>query len=237
MKKTNSSIGLGEIRSVLKYHRDASKRHSPFYRVDTSNACNYFNCNSSYREQILNYFSKLREEGIPIVHLDICGVATVQSLGGDMSYCFSLKDDSEIDWQGNRIVQGDLFNGRDFDRFLREVRSHQEKPALVTFRPIVGLQGNSPFIYEKKYNGFREVTEGILEKRFGQCVDVLRRWGYIYIETPFQGEGFADFIANIPQEEWRLSHQVKTLAKRYSCNIQIEGSIVGPKFLLRKRIN
>lgn len=237
MVKTIDLIGFEEVRRTLRHHRDSSKRQPSFYRVDSSGAYNYFDCNPDYREQILNYFRKLRGEGVPIVHLDICGVATVQSLGGNKSYCFSLKDSSGIDWRGNQTVQGDLFSGRDFNRFLREVKSQPVAPALITFRPIVGLQDNNPSLNGQKYRGFREVTEGILGKRFGQCVEVLGRWGYMYLETPFQGECFADFMAGTSQEEWRLSLQIKELAKIYHCNIQIEGSIFGPKFLLRKRRN
>ena len=137
--------------------------------------------------------------------------------------------------RGNQIIQGDLFSRRDFNRFLREVKSQPVASALVTFRPIVGLHSNNPSLSGQKYNGFREVTENILAKRFGQCVSVLRRWGYMYLEKPFQFEGFADFIAGIPQEEWGLSLQIKGLAKQYGCNLQIEPSIFGPKFLLRKR--
>ena len=237
MIRTRNLARFEEIRRVLKYHRDSSKNQSSFYRVDTSSAYNYFNCNPGYREQVLNYFRKLNGEKIPIVHLDICGVATVQSLGGDKSYCFSLKDASGLDWQGNQIVRGDLFCGRDFNRFLSAVKSQPEAPALITFRPIVGLESNDPAYNEERYEGFRKVTEGILEKRFGQCVSVLRRWGYMYLETPFQSGGLAEFIAGIPQDEWGLSRQVKDLAKKYHCNIQIEGSIHGPKFLIRKRKN
>ena len=237
MNRTKNSVEFGEIRSTLRHHRDSSKRHPPFYRVDNSQADSYFKRNHDYRKQILQYFSKLRDRGIPIVHLDICGIATVQSLGGDMSYCFSLKDDSGFDYQGNQRVQGDLFCGRDFGKFLGEVRAQPEAPALITFRPIVGIQDNDPLWSKKGAGNSRDVTEGILKKRFGQCVDVLRKWGYMYLEKPFQTNGMEEFFRGIPQEEWRLSRQVKKLAEKYNCNVKIEGSLGGPKFLLRKRRN
>lgn len=237
MVKTSDSIRFEELRRTHRYHRDSCSRKPDFYNVDIFDAYQYFDCNHDYREQVLDYFQKLQDSEVPIVHLDICGRATVQSLGGDKSYCFSLKDPSGKDGRGNQIVNGDLFCERDFNRFLREVRSQPVAPALVTFRPIVGLQSNNPSLNGQRYAGFREVTEGILAKRFGQCANVLRRWGYMYLETPFQGESFGEFLAGIPQEEWRLSLQIKELAERYHCNLQIEASIFGPKFLLRKRRN
>ncbi len=233
MGDKKSTPKFGEIRNSLKYHRDSAKKQPGWYGADTGQVANYFKHNPEYRKKILTYFSKLREDEIPIVHLDICGVATVQSLGGDMSYCFSLKDQTETDWNGNRIIQGDLFSNRDFAQFLDEVKSG-EAPALITFRPIAGLQDNNPYISTRAE--FRESTEGILAKRFSQCANVLRRWGYMYLERPFQFDSsLADFLSGVPQEEYELSRQIKTLSKNNHCNIKIEGSIYGPKFLIRKR--
>jgi hypothetical protein len=237
MDKTKSSVEFGTIRNVLRHHQDSSRKQPDFYRVDSPSVSSYFGCNKDYKKQISNYFSKLRDNGAQISHLDICGKATVQSLGGDISYCFSLGDRSNIDYQGNRIFQGDIFRERDFSRFLNDVESHIEAPALITFRPIVGLQDNNPVFNEEKYEKFREITEGILEKRFGQCVDILRRWGYMYIESPFQFENISHFFNRIPQEEWRVSRQIKKLAEKYHCNVKIKKSICGPEFLIRKRIN
>jgi hypothetical protein len=236
MNETTNPISFEDIRSTLRHHRDSSGRQPRSYRVDSIRASQYFRGNPTYEKEVLRYFQKLKGRGIPIVHLDICGRATIQSLGGNMSYCFTQNDDSEFDRQGNRIIQGDLFNGKDFNRFLKEVTSHPEAPALITFRPIVGLFNNDPELINYKEN-IREVTEEILEKRFGQCADVLRRWGYMYLEQPFQTCGMADFFRRIPQEESQLSLRIKGLAEKHHLNVKIEGSIHGPKFLLRKRRN
>jgi hypothetical protein len=242
---TEESVPLRtELREAVSELKGISKRawsDNHFYRVDRTNASEYFGVLPKWKELLRKYFRELHEQGVPVTYVDICGRATADSLGADENYSFSLQPIASFLRPGSNReetrVRGDLFNTRDFNAFLQLIRRNGDQPAFVSFEPIVGLQEFTPHKRSTTRPHLNEeVTNQILVRHLTRVVSILRPGGYIYLGPPFQlTRDLGAFFRGAPQSEYRESLQVKELCKKLHCTVKVGATIAGPHWLIRKR--
>ncbi len=233
---------FGQIRNAIRHHRKASEREcqKSYYQVDRAHTSRYFSQHRKWEEKIRNYFEELHKSGKQVVHVDICGQTIADDLGADRSYCFTLNVSEyqyivsrAISDADNVFIKGDLFCTRDFSNFMKRLKEDDIHPALVTFEPIVGLQGYDPFgVADPNY---KEITYGQLEKRLKAMIEILQSGGYIYLDKPFQSDGTAGFIEGKCQKDYEISLRLKKIARQQKCRIEISQEFNGPYFLINKR--
>ena len=233
---------FGQIREAVKHYRKTTEinRCDDYYPVDRYHAAGYFETNKKWKEIIRAYFGGLHNKGKEVVHVDICGRATAESLGADRSYCFSLKTPKHrrrvsraLSDADNVFIEGDLFSTPDFLNFMNRLKEDNVHPALVTFEPIVGLQGYNPL--GVAIPEYPETTYGLLEKRLKTMIEILQSGGYVYLGKPFQTDGLADFVQGKREKDYEISLHLKKIARQQKCRIAINEEFNGPYFLINKR--
>lgn len=241
---------LGEIRKVIEHHKEISDKqrgNDDMYRVDIYDASRYFESNPRWEKKIEEYFKEIHSVGENVVYVDICGRASGVRLGADKTYTFSLKTPETrkiISQPGDIFIDGDIFNSKDFFEFITIIEDGGVPPALVTFRPIVGLEKHDPELQSKNILNYnKEVTYQQLIKRLQKMISVLRPGGYIFLEKPFQTMGIKESVGDVfsgertPQDQWEISLAIKKLIRELKCKIEIDSEIGGPHFLIRKPLN
>ena len=229
MKKTT------EIRSILREQlaiTEEVRRSNPhdFYGLDRAFTYNYLSDFPKWREMVVDFFREIRDANEEVINVDLCGSATATSLGADRNYSFRLGEKYfSFEDSSMTLVQGDIFNPRQFGEFIYRLREETEGVALATFFPVAGLQSYTPLERNK------DVVYAQLAKRFRQVVEVLRPGGFFLMRRPFEIDGLKEFLSHIPQEENDLSLYVKQAAKDSGCTVRINPTIHGPHFLIRKR--
>lgn len=233
---------LGPVRKAIEFHKRTSDvgRQDDTYRLDRNDAEDYFGILPKWRSKLINYFDSLHEQGEKVVHVDICGRASARSLGADKSYFLSLNPGEfrkAISHKGDVFIDGDVFSPKDFLRLKKRLEEDGARPALVTFKPVAGLQNY--FGAGMKVEGvpnYKEITHARLEKRLEEVVAILRPGGYVFLERPFQFDsGFINALEGKSQNEFDISIALKRIAKRLKCKIEIASVITGPYFLLHKK--
>lgn len=225
-----------DVRSTVRALREITARRADdqYYRVDRRNAAEYLWDRDDWKKLISEFFSQLGGKGHDIVFVDVCGRASARSMGATHNYSFSLQkvgtfDDNEDGSQ----VRGDIFNSRDFYSFVNLLRERGHFPAWVTCEPIVGLQSYAPYT---KHGLLREqVVFQRLENNLRRMIEVVLPGGFIFLECPFQGMNLGDFIQKKSLEEYDSTLWLKDFCSRNKCSLRVKDSIVGPRFLLRKR--
>lgn len=232
-----------EIRKSYAYYRKATKAHlehnpSDHYRVDRSFAIRYFSIFPKWRKKIIDFTNELKKNKKDFSYVDVCGRASGVSFGANLSFLFSLKTGKvkrAFSNQGTDIfIDGDIFNPDDFNRLLDEIRSRGVPPALITFRPMAGLQSYTPF-RSIEIPGYEAITYTILYKRLAAIFELLLPGGFIMIERPFQFDGtMADSMMGLAPNQYKISVALKKIARKLKCKIEIGHELGGPYFLLQK---
>jgi hypothetical protein len=166
-----------EIEKTIELHHSISyinKQGDDYFRLDRADTSQYFRYHKTWEQKIRKYLQSLKKKNIQVVHVDICGRTNARTLGSDKSYCFSLKV-SEITRsfanKDQEFVDGDLFDTREFNPFLRFIKEKQ--PALITFEPVAGLQSYSKTNVEGIPH-YKEITYKILGSRLRKIILALR---------------------------------------------------------------
>jgi hypothetical protein len=149
-KHLNKSVfSKEEIRQTLLSYRNTTIEHllnnkNDSYQVDRNDAYGYFGIMPEWGHKIREYLLQVRKQKQRVVYLDICGRAGGRSLGADRSYCFSLLTSDfskKISGENKILIDGDLFNGYDFCKFINTIKKGRVAPSFVTFMPMAGLHG------------------------------------------------------------------------------------------------
>ncbi|HAE36646.1 MAG: hypothetical protein UR85_C0004G0014 [Candidatus Nomurabacteria bacterium GW2011_GWF2_35_66] len=226
---------MDKIVEVMQFHHNAVveslryKRGIDYYPVDRIHTYEYLKSFPEWTEKIGKYFEELHSESLGVVHVDICGRTEAQSLGADKSYCFSLKasDITRAFAPPHQLFfDGDIFNTTDFSSFIKLIKD--EKPALITFEPLAGLEDhmNSPD---------KNITYSILLKRLRSLLKVMQSGGFIYISKPFNDiDMVVEFMEGKSQFEYTFTHKLKEFVKSLDCRIEVISSLGGPYFLIQK---
>jgi hypothetical protein len=142
--------------------------------------------------------------------------------------------DKMISGSTNVLFDGDIFDSRNFNKFLSTLRQDSTAPSLVTFRPVAGLQNYSPIHAIQGVPMYEEITYRQLAKRLEGMVEILRPGGYIFLQHPFQSEVIDNFLSGKKQNQWGISLRIKGLARKCKCRIEINSAPAGPCFLVNK---
>ena len=226
-------IKTGEMTPTDDYRR---------FRVYRSDADAYFDILPEVRVKVQAQFAKMRANGEKIVHIDICGEASAcKTLKADVSYLSPLTmipNDELRRHRNDKPLPGNIFDPNHFARLKHTVLAQDGAPALITFNPIAGLQDHDPIHADLTGEALElhgKVTYGILEKRLVDCMTMLKRGGYIFIEKPFQSMGTVEFLRGVPQEKRQFTLRVKELAEQNKCTVKCYADIRGPFLLVRRR--
>ena len=234
-----------EIRDALCLIQNISAKEragSGYYRLNRVFADLYLQGLPKWETKIRRFFNTLREQGKSVVFVDVCGRATGASLGADKSYSFSLQPvDIHHFCQCEKEVRvrGDVFIAADFYSFVRLIRSNGDKPALVTFKPVAGLQSYSPRRDFKDKPGLHyEVIFQRLKNNLRKMIEVMMPGGFMLLEHPFQlgdSTDSTDFLRGAPQDQYKSSLWVSAFCKEMRCSVEIKSTLCGPVWLIRKR--
>ncbi|HEY6022196.1 MAG TPA: hypothetical protein VIY48_20715 [Candidatus Paceibacterota bacterium] len=228
------------IRQALRYTRRITavvlEKEDHYFRLDRRDAAEYLWDRDDWKRLLREYFESLRNQGERVVYVDICGRTDARSFGVERNYSFSLQpvDFYWIRPKDNILVQGDIFSARDFYSFVNLLRANDDYPAWVVCEPVAGLQSYTP--RKKGPDLHFEVTYQRLANNLRKMLEIVRPGGYVFLECPFQGMNFGDWFQKKPVEEYESSLWIKDFAKRHGCTVRIKSSIVGPRYLLRKRM-
>lgn len=232
-----------QIMATIQFHEAVSARNKlgdDHHRLDRYYTADYFKIHPQWADKIIKYFRDLRTQGTKVVHADICGRTEASSLGADKSYCFSLKTSEfrkALTPEGQVFCDGDIFDTDDFSRFINKIK--QEKPALITFEPVAGLQDYGPCQKITDAPSYKQITYQRLIKRLCSIIEITRPSGFIYLEKPFQldADDIIYALRGKSQKEWPISLALKKTAEKMGCTIEIKSEIGGPYFLLRKGLD
>jgi hypothetical protein len=233
-----------DIEDAAQHNRLVSQKEwesDGYYRVDRHDASGYLSMWPKWRMKVREYFRSLKEQGERAVYADVCGRASGASLGADKSYSFSLQPLSTFWYREDKElrVRGDIFSSKDFYSFVNLLRSNGDNPGFVTFEPIVGLEGYTPWESAKGLPRLHaDVTYQRLLNNLEKMFEILKPGGFIYLDRPFQLTGLKDFFMKVPQEQNDMTLSIKQFCKEKGhCSVEIERSICGPKFLIRKHLS
>ncbi len=230
--------GSTEIRKIIALLNATSKRRratGEHYRLDRLDGSSYLDSFPKWQREITSYLSELRAKGEEPVYVDICGRAHGFTLGAVKCYSFSLQPIPNyfLPSEHKVMVEGNLFSGKDFNTFIQFLRNSGSRPAVVTFEPVAGLQYYTPDVA----NGlFARIVYQRLESNLRRMYDLLLPGGFIYISRPFHLDGLREFFAGVPQEKSTLALQIQSFCQNRRCSLQINRSIFGPRFLIRKHL-
>lgn len=226
---------MEKIVDVIHFHHNvvveslAYKRGMDYHQVDRNHTYEYLKSFPKWIEKIEKYFEELHNKSLSVVHIDICGRTEAKSLGADKSYCFSLKASgiTKAFAPAHQVFfDGDIFNTVDFSKFIKLIKS--EKPALITFEPLAGLENHMS-------SPNKNITYGILLKRLRSLLRVMQPGGFIYISKPFHDvDMVVEFMEGKSQFEYTFSLKLKEFTKNMDCNIEVVSSLGGPYFLIQK---
>jgi hypothetical protein len=140
------------------------------------------------------------------------------------------------------IIDGDLFNMRDFYSFLALMRGRGDRPAFATFYPMAGLQNYTPWPSEKSRHTplHPQITWQRLENNLRKLLQVMKPGGYVYLDRPFQlcdpdlGDWLFRRERNLEFKDFTSVKWIKAFCKGKKCSVEFERDITGMKFLLRK---
>ncbi len=230
-----------QVRKTIDFHHSVfpKKMENDYYRLDRSSAINYFDIHPTWKKKIQLYFQTLRDQKEQAVSVDICGRAHGESLGSHKSYSFSINpsDICKIFAPKSQVFfSGDIFNSNNFAEFLTLIKD--DKPALVTFEPVAGLQTYGPEIKIEGAPQYKEITYNILAKRLCDIISIVRPGGYVYLEKPFQfdADHFINALSQKPKNQFTLCLAMKKIARKMKCKIEISPDVGGPYFLIKKPI-
>jgi hypothetical protein len=236
MDTRTEAIPAAAIKAVISQFRNctiAKQRDGEHYRLDRSHATAYMTTHGKMEKKVYDFLRSLRNSKETIVYVDVCGRA---KLGfADVNYSFSLQENQwEIDRTPERVV-GDLFSAKDFYGFLRTIRSNGHRPSFVTCEPVAGLNDYTLWCNKKLgMEGYEEVLHQRLENNLRAMITLLRPGGFIYLTRVLQGQSMREFFAGVPQEKYKESLFLKSVCKTMRCSVDIEPTVCGPAFLVRK---
>ncbi len=228
------------LRKVMHYYANTSQQkinEGDRYRLDRRYTRQYFEIHPKWYEKIYSTISKQIGRK---VHIDICGRTNASNMGFDASYCFALKTSDfikKISSANHFYFDGDIFDPVVFNMFISFIKDHKLNPSLVTFEPVAGLQEYGPCTeIDRNVSRYREIVYGYLQKRLIQVITILKPGGYIYLERPFQSDPIliADFFRGVPRNKMDISMEMKKIARRHKCKIEVSNDIHGPHFLIHK---
>lgn len=238
-EETNVFVrGSTEIRRTIVNLKTTGQRRraaGEYYRLDRFDGSRYLEPFPKWRREITEYLAELRARGETPVYVDICGRAHGRALGAVKNYSFSLQPTENHFFQSDDeiLIEGNLFSSKDFNSFVRLLRENNSRPAFVTFEPVAGLQSYTP----GAATGISPtVTYQYLGNKLRRIYDVLLPGGFIYLSRPFQLDSIGEFFARVPQEKTASVLRVKEFCHNRRCSLQVESSIFGPGFLIRKHL-
>ncbi len=238
-EKTNIFVqGSMEIRKIIALLDATSKRRKTtgeHYRLNRLDGSSYLDSFPKWQWEITSYLSELRAKGEEPVYVDICGRADGFTLGAVKCYSFSLQPVPNyfLPSEHRVMVSGNIFSGKDFNSFIQLLRKNGSRPAFVTFEPVAGLQYYTPDVA----NGlFERIVYQRLEGNLRRMYDLLLPGGFIYISRPFQLDDMREFFAGVPQEKSALALRIQSFCQNRRCSLQINRTIFGPRFLIRKHL-
>ncbi len=235
---------FGHVRSILKYQKKQSDRgraSGDYFRgCDRYKAYEYLERFPDLVRTVRGYSKSLREVGEEIVHVDICGRATGESLGANRSYCFSLQaSEDRIGWaakEKNILINGDIFSSRQFGFFINRLKQDKAEPAIITFEPVAGLGKYESFQDATGMPKFKDICFRQLEKRFVALFELLKPGGYMFLGRAFQGQNISDWLSGKPTEEYATSLELKRITGKLKCRLQIIADPYGPYYFIRKHL-
>lgn len=242
MKKQHETkevrVSYTELKRAILELRQRTQKHQEYYRghyrSSRSWVTEYFTGFPKWRNQVIAYVSKLRKEKQRIVHVDICGEASAVGIGATISYWFSLAKKPFLDEHDKALslVNGDLFDSGDFNRFVRDMKRRKEQIAFITFSPDTRLQSYGPTYRptDRPDQIYHRVVYQKLENDLRKLVTLLRPGGLILIEKAFFAP-LPDLIEKWPEGE--VAH-VKSLFRRLGCSVKAQHSIYGQSWLVEK---
>ncbi len=226
---------VSDIRAAISKLRKSTtiKRNSgEHYDLDRHNGELYIHGHEMIQKKVYTFLRSLRDAGEPVVYVDICGRARLSF--ADINYSFSLQENYfRFERVPERVV-GDLFSARDFYGFLRTIEANGHRPSFVTCEPVAGLNTYSFDFGKGEADCYKNVLYQRLENNLRAMIELLRPGGFIYLTRVLQGEGVSEFFARVPQEKRRESLFVKAVCKSARCSVDIERTVCGPAFLIRK---
>ncbi len=233
------SASIGDIRAVISKFRHKTvlkQKAGEHYRLDRGQGGQYMTGHKKMEEKVYGFLRTLRAQNEPVVYVDICGRAKLE--GADINYSFSLQENYwTFDQVPERFV-GDIFSAKDFYGFLQMIRSSGFQPSFVTCEPVAGLNDYTPFWNAdcKKLAHYEAILYQRLENNLRETVKLLRPGGFIFLTRILGGEGLGEFLAGVPQEGRQESLFMKSLCQSMRCSLDIESTVCGPAFLIRKRL-
>jgi hypothetical protein len=233
--RTNAGIqeALRYIRGITRKIASGDNR----YKLDRSDAAQYLWAMPKWKSVICDFFRSLQQQGEEAVYVDICGRANAVSMGADKHYSFSLQPVGHhwLRCKEEIRIQGDIFSARDFYSFVNLLRKNGDRPAWVTFEPVAGLQSHTPCTRGNPPALQLEVTYQRLENNLRKMLEVVRPGGFIFIECPFQMMNCGDWFQKKPVEKYESSLWLKDFCKTHRCTLDMIKTLVGPRYLLRKK--
>lgn len=227
------ATAIKAVISQFRQHTIAKQKDGEHYRLDRQSANAYMTGHKKMEKKVYDFLRSLRKNGEAVVYVDVCGRA---KLGfADANYSFSLQENY---WKFDRIPErtvGDLFSAKDFYGFLRMIESNGHRPSFVTCEPVAGLNDYTTWCNKKLgLKGYEEVLHQRLENNLKAMIRLLRPGGFIYLTRVLQGQSTGEFFAGVPQEKYGESLFLKRVCKSMRCSVDIEPTVCGPAFLVRK---
>lgn len=239
-----ASHSRADIKDALRHIRRKTERKAPeegYYGCDIKNALEYLEATPDWLSKITRYFVELKTLNETAVYVDVCGRARGDSIGAQVNFSYSLQP-PEYPFRVNSDpgrIHGDIFNGKQYAQFLKMLRDTGNRPALVTFHPVAGLQEYS--VTERRWRDdpqlLHDVTYQRLAGNLRRTVEVLKEGGFIFVTEPFElgSTGTIDFVCRKPLEQYQGTLWLEPLCDQWKCSLEVRRDIFGPRWLLRKR--
>ncbi len=209
---------LQRLRQITREHLEQGQA----WAVDRMYADTYLGNHIPWLKRIKESFRRLREQGMAVTYVDVCGRAFWPTTLVQHNLNFSLQRVHEHQyWEGEKY-EGDIFNTRDFNAFMRGL-AMVERPALITLVPVSGLR-----FYDQCGRTDEEIerlTRYLFVKRLEALLRILRPGGFMYITPCFAPD---DTLAHPVMED---------ILRRHNCTYEnTEGRLLGnaPPCLISK---
>lgn len=179
---------LQRLRQITREHLEAGQ----VWGMDRGHATDYFYVyyeHLSWLAKVERFFHQLRQQGVPVTYVDICGRAFWPTTLVQHNLSFSLQPDYIHETWAGEQYEGDIFNTRDFNGFMR-VLARVERPALITLVPVAGL-----FFYDERGRADEEIeqlTRRLFVKRLEALLRILRPGGFMFIAPCFASDDTLD---------------------------------------------
>ncbi len=241
-EKITPNYRVADIRNAILWNREQAaidyRTDDYGHPVDRLRA-DYLSRQPKWEKEVRSYLKRLHKRGERVVYADICGRASGDCLGADISYCFSLHASNlrrRFCRPGEVLVDGDLFRMRDFNSFLAQMKRNGDAPALVTFNPLAGLQSYTPTKEKLAIKLHPQVTWQRLENNLRRLLETVRPGGYLYLDRPFQlaGTDTFDWLSRKELCEYQSVKWMTAFCRDRRCRIRFDRTITGVKFLLKK---